>query len=332
MISDAASWREAIAEIGRYDYAHTYDFHQLSSSRGEGEPIAFAARDENKGTIAFWPTLKRSIDGSGAFDLTSVYGYAGPTVRSGAEGTSPIEAIFCAMSDFGAVSVFSRMHPLFTDQLGMAVRGDEIGSIVFIEITAQKDVLQSYRGSHRREIVNATAKGLTITCGTDEKSLEDFLSIYTDTMKEVEAKEYYYFDKEYLSSILNSKDFKTIILTANFEGKPVAASMFIITGSTMQYYLSGTVAAFRKLAPSKAIIAEAHRIAVELGLKKLVLGGGVGSAKDALYAFKKGFSQATLPFHVTRRILDQRKYIDLCVKRRIVPDQVQFFPAYRAPL
>jgi hypothetical protein len=70
-------------------------------------------------------------------------------------------------------------------------------------------------------------------------------------------------------------------------------------------------------------------MAQALGIKKIALGGGVGSSADPLFAFKKGFSPITKPFYVTRKVLNERRYRELCAWRGVAPRQDGFFPAYR---
>jgi lipid II:glycine glycyltransferase (peptidoglycan interpeptide bridge formation enzyme) len=148
-------------------------------------------------------------------------------------------------------------------------------------------------------------------------------------MLDLNALSYYHFTDDYFHSLIKSDDFKIIAIFAELDGKKIAGSIFIITGGIMQYYLSGTVADYRKLAPSKAIIACAHKFAIDLGLSKLVLGGGVGSAKDSLFKFKTGFSDLSKPFYIFKKILNDVVYQDLCIVKKIDSKSISFFPAYR---
>lgn len=322
-------WGATLSVLGEHDFTHTFDFHRISESYGEGKPLAFVTYDETGRPVAMWPVLKRKIEATDLFDFTSVYGYAGPLLAPGVSSRQAVEAIFDAMARYGAVSLFSRMHPLFSGRLDESIRGSQLGEIVVIDVGTSRDVLSRYRGSHRREIVKAQANGVIVSAGAGSSAIADFHTIYHQTMSDLGAKEYYFFDRAYLNALEAASDFRTLILFATLDGRKIAASMFIESGSLMQYYLSGTVSEFRHLAPSKLIIAEAHRLAVERGLSRLILGGGVGSGRDPLFDFKKGFSQLLLPFHVTRRILNNELYSALCAARGIDPQIVQFFPAYR---
>ncbi|MGB3792179.1 MAG: peptidoglycan bridge formation glycyltransferase FemA/FemB family protein [Sphingopyxis granuli] len=322
-------WREFLGNVGSHDFTHSFDFHRISMARGEGEPLAFVAQDDGGAPVAMWPVLKRGIDNGNLFDFTSVYGYAGPLVAAGADSRAALAEILDAMRRYGAVSLFSRMHPLFSDRLDSDFRGTALGDVVVIDVGTDPNVVNSYRGSHRREIVNARAKGVAVSVESGASAVADFHAIYTQAMSKLDAEDYYFFDQDYLGRIAESSDFKALFLFATYEGKKIAASMFIVTGTIMQYYLSGTISEFRHLVPSKVIIAEAHARAMKMGVTQIILGGGVGSRRDALFAFKKGFSPQLFPFHVVRHIFDEECYSALCAARGVSREGVHFFPAYR---
>lgn len=327
---DAATWRVALKDIGKHDFVHTYDFHRISADNGEGEPIAFIARDHNKKALALWPALLRRINGSEHHDLGSVYGYGGPVFAPKVQAGPLIKAIQQTMADSGAVSLFSRMHPLFIEQIqDYADRGRRLSDVVVIAVAPHDKPPLGYRGSHRREIVKGLAAGLEIVDGIDGEAIAQFKAIYNTTMQAIGAREYYSFSDAYYSGLIESQDFCVELLRARYEGECISAALFVRTGTIVQYYLSGTLPQFRQLAPSKALIAEAHRRAAARGVQSLVLGGGLGSAHDLLFRFKAGFSDRWLPFHVTRVILDEHAYDVLCAERGITQNDTPFFPAYR---
>lgn len=329
-VSAKLEWNAALQQFDGHDFVHTFDFHAASQANGEGVPLAFVAYGPDDDVEAFWPCLRREVPDSESFDLTSVYGYAGPLLNNGVNAQMVLTAIFDAMRASGAVSLFSRMHPLFITSIPDGpLRGQKLSDVVLIDIHPVDDVLSQYRGSHRREIVNSRKAGVTVTADSGPSALADFSRIYRQSMADLNAKSYYYFSDAYFDRIVSAADFNTLILFAELDGRRIATSLFIVTGSVMQYYLSGTDVAFRKLAPSKAIIAKAHELALSMGVQKIVLGGGVGSAHDALFKYKAGFSDTILPFYITKKILDESRYLALCAARSL-PSESSFFPAYRA--
>jgi len=323
-------WRAVLKEIGLFDFVHTYDFHKVSADNGEGEPLLFVATDANGRVMGCWPTLKREIPDTDYVDLSGVYGYGGPLFAEDVEAGPVLDALWQGMEEFGAVSLFSRMHPLFVDCIeSEAERGERLGDVVVIDVKPDEPPLPTYRGSHRREIVNAQKKGLMLEVDWDCAELKDFVGIYQGAMRDLQAREYYLFNEAYFQKIAAADDFKVFIIFATFEGVKVAASMFIITNDVMQYYLSGSDYAYRNLSASKAIIAKAHELAGELGIRQLILGGGVGSERDSLFKFKAGFSDNFKSFYVTKKILNQLVYNDLCIAKGVSQDSTGFFPSYR---
>jgi hypothetical protein len=330
VITEKSLWVKALDVLVEYDFVHTYDFHRVSEVNGEGQPILFVVFDENGRLLACWPALKRSIPDSPYFDLTGVYGYGGPLFARDVRSENVMNFLFDGMKNLGAVALFSRMHPLFVDAIeDEAQRGLRLSDVVVIDVRPVADVLSLYRGSHRREIVNSQKSDVRIFIDENCEHIKDFSSIYRDSMLDLNALSYYHFTDDYFHSLIKSDDFKIIAIFAELDGKKIAGSIFIITGGIMQYYLSGTVADYRKLAPSKAIIACAHKFAIDLGLSKLVLGGGVGSAKDSLFKFKTGFSDLSKPFYIFKKILNDVVYQDLCIVKKIDSKSISFFPAYR---
>jgi hypothetical protein len=330
VIRNSSRWKAVLDELGDFDFVHTYDFHKVSADNGEGEPLLFVATDSSGRALGCWPTLKREIPGTDYVDLAGVYGYGGPLVVNGVEVGLVLDALWQGMEESGAVSLFSRMHPLFVDCIeSEAARGERMGDVVVIDVKPDEPHLSTYRGSHRREIINAQKKGLMLEVDWDCAELKDFVGIYQSAMRDLNAREYYLFNETYFQKIIAAEDFKVFIIFAIFEGVKVAASMFIVTNNVMQYYLSGSDYAYRNLSASKAIIAKAHELAGKLGVRNLILGGGVGSERDSLFKFKAGFSEKFKTFYLVKKVLSIKVYQELCAAKSVSTDTSGFFPPYR---
>lgn len=324
-------WNRVLESFPRHDFVHTFDFHHISQKNGEGLPIIFAAKDDGGRYLACWPALKREIPGADLFDLTSVYGYAGPLVANQEYSDKCLNLIFGAMKDMGVVALFSRMHPLFIEQIQeQALRGVKLGDVIVID--AQQQIpLVSYRSGHRYEIRKALASGLQIHVDHECDGMHEFVEIYQQSMRDLDASDYYLFNANYFNAIKKATDFKAFLIFAELDGKKIAASMFVVTGKVLQYYLSGTVDTYKKLSPSKAIIAKAHELAISMGIEEIILGGGVGSMEDHLFKFKNGFSELRLPFYIFKKIINSQVYAELCKSKGVDQQATTYFPAYRAP-
>lgn len=334
-IADPSIWSKLLNSFSSYDFVHTQDFHNISHMNGEGEPILFSVKSSFGGCIVLWPALKRAIPGTTSFDLGCVYGYGGPVVSHGltsSECVDAFECIFDGMAREGFVSMFSRMHPLFTNRLPGNLKGDLLGDVVVIDVKKNtQNILMDYRVSHRYEINRSIKKGVEAFVDYDGLYLNDFVDIYQEAMLDLSASDYYLFNSSYFNCLQNAKEFKAFTIFATYDGKKIAASIFIITKSIMHYYLSGTLPEFRKFSASKVIIAKAHEVAIELGVTEIVLGGGVGSKVDALLEFKKGFSGRAEEFHIFKKILNPQAYMEICKTKSVSSEKADFFPAYRSP-
>lgn len=324
-------WNRVLEFFPEHDFVHTFDFHHISQESGEGLPVIFAVKDENENYLACWPALKREISGTDFFDLTSVYGYAGPLATNQELSGKCLNLIFSAMQEMRVVALFSRMHPLFIDQIHeQELRGVKLGDVIVID-ARQHSPLVSYRSGHRYEIRKALSNGLQIHVDHRCDEMNEFVEIYQQSMRDLSASDYYLFSSNYFNAIKEATDFKAFLIFAEIDGKRIAASMFIVTGQVMQYYLSGTVDAYKKLSPSKAIIAKAHELAISMGIEKIILGGGVGSKEDHLFKFKNGFSELRTPFYIFKKIINSQVYAELCEAKGIDHQATAYFPAYRAP-
>lgn len=331
LVTTRAEWVAVLQQMGRYDYCHSFDFHRISAKNGEGEPILFAVRDDADRFVFCWPALLRKIPGTPWCDLTSVYGYGGPLLVGRGSARAYLELVLNSMRELGAVSVFSRMHPVFMEQLpdDPALRGEYVGDVVVIDVAEQPEPITSYRSDHRRGIRRALKAGVTTEIDAEAKQIDEFLDVYTQAMEMLEADAYYHFDLQYLSMLRDASEFHAMITFARFEGKNIATGLSLISGGIMQAYLGGSLPEYRKLASMKLVTAVEHQFAVDQGLDLLILGGGLGLANDHLLQFKRGFAHNVKPFNLYKKILNQNAYETLCRRNGVDANGGGYFPAYR---
>jgi len=154
------------------------------------------------------------------------------------------------------------------------------------------------------------------------EALAGFVSVYTETMRVVDAAEHYYFDADYFRALLASP-LSWLMTVTGPEGDCAAAGLLVRSDGFLHYYLSGTADDHRRRAPSKNLIVAATEFAESMGLP-LNLGGGVKPG-DGLEEFKRGFANCELPFRTHELICDSRAYGELAAGRK----DDGFFPLYR---
>src|SRR5690554_2830341 len=329
--NNSEKWSEIIKQAIIYDFHHTAYFHKIDTNF-VSKLLLFSDRDN---FIAL-PIVIRPIEGTDYFDITSVYGYAGP-VYSFIENYETTELIaffrksfldFCKEQNI--ISVFSRLHPLI-EQSNII---ENLGEIVNLNKTVAIDLTKSaeeqrkeYRKSLKSELNQLRRKEIVVREATTKEEIDAFIAIYYETMDRVEATANYYFSKEYFYEFLNNQDFDAKLLIAVKDTNVIAGAIFTFTDKIMQYHLAGTTEEYIRETPMKLILDEARLYGNGTSAENLHLGGGVGGHDDdSLFRFKSGFSKDFKQFSVWKYVVNQAVYDELS-KDKEVSD---FFPLYRS--
>lgn len=330
-------WNNAIALSNRYDFYHTWDYHQLSKQNNEGNPILFLLK-QGEDFICL-PVLLREIPSvKGYYDFTSVYGYAGPLFSETI--TDALSTIFaknvreyCLNNNI--IAGFSRLHPLFSQDHIISKLGDIINNsetvCIDLSLTLQEQ-RKDYRKSNKSEINQLRKKATIIWSSKDDQAIAAFRKIYDENMRRVSAKAYYFFDDAYYKKFLNSNSYRAELLFVEIEGKKVATAIFVFSGDIIQYHLAGTDQDYLRVAPIKYLLDEMRIYGTEQGYKYLHLGGGTSSnPEDPLLRFKRGFSKNMTQFTTFKSIFNEKVYTDLsktCADENKDFDS-NYFPLYR---
>ncbi|NUQ66606.1 MAG: GNAT family N-acetyltransferase [Pirellulales bacterium] len=354
-VDQPKAWDDALARCGRFDCYHLAGYHALANQRGEGEPYLLFF--EHAGHCAGLPILVRpvaAIDGLDGFplcDATSVYGY--PGVVTSIERSQPAAETFRtafqralaeALDRLGIVCLFTRHNPLMDSSWMLAPMAEVslLGPTVAVDLS-QSDERQTagIRQGHRYEIRRARKSGVTVCDDPSFGNLETFERIYTQTMKSLEADEYYYFDHDYFTALVDHLPGRVKLLFSQVGGQMIAGAMFLLCGDVVQYHLSGTAPEFAGVRGGMKVILDEMRIwATQNGFSWLHLGGGLGARRDSLFEFKAGFSRTLFSFETTKLVRNHLAYQEILFARsRWLQRQGfesctgNYFPAYRqAPL
>ena len=328
------SWKEYVNRSLVYDFYHTLSYNKLEK---EGEPILFVYTEDDD-FIAL-PLIIRQIPDTDLFDCTSVYGYAGAISNLDINTISEELKISFQnkLNDFfnekKIISVFSRLHPILENDKLINGLGEvvNLNKTIAINLTiSPEEQRRQYRKSNKYEINKLKKNNFEIVEATTKEEQDEFIDIYYETMKKVEANDYYFFPREYFYKFLNNNCFETKLLLAKKEGETTAGAIFTITNKIIQYHLAGTKQAFARDTPMKLILDEARLLGNELNVDFLHLGGGVGgSDEDPLFRFKSGFSKELFQFKIWKYIVNKEKYDEFVEEKGISKDS-SFFPLYRA--
>ncbi|WP_299177226.1 GNAT family N-acetyltransferase [uncultured Chryseobacterium sp.] len=329
--SDNPKWKEIIKKTDTFDFHHTAYFHKIDTHF----PAQLLYFSKDQDFIAL-PVVIRPIDGSPYYDITSVYGYAGPIFHfSSEEAKNDLISYFkTSFIDYckeqKIISVFARLHPLIDQKNILQGLGDivNLNKTVSIDLTLHpEEQRREYRKSLKSELNQLRRKEIFVESTTHPAYINDFIAIYYETMDRVNASANYYFSKEYFYEFLNNDDFDAELLIAKKDNKVIAGAIFTFTDKIMQYHLAGTTEEFIKETPMKLILDHARLLGNESSAKDLHLGGGVGgSDDDSLFKFKSGFSKNFKQFSVWKYIVNTDVYHELSKEKT----KSEFFPLYRS--
>jgi hypothetical protein len=279
------------------------------------EAVTHTLRVETDGGELLAPLVVREIEGAGALDASSPYGY--PGLDGPAElRLDPSEVDWSAT---GLVSIFLR-HRLDRDP---PLRGTTDRNSVQIADPAQP---RKSRPSDRRQIRRNTERGYEVRrIDGPAASAADraaFVAAYAQTMERAEAGERYRFADEYFADLLAYED-SSLFLAEAPGGGVAAASIVARSDAMLHYYLSGTADRFLSDAPMKNLVEAIVGYSEQRELP-LNLGGGL-SPGDSLEEFKRGFANRSEPFRTSEIVCDATAYERLAAGC----DAGDFFPAYR---
>jgi len=332
VITTKEEWCEELKSY-RNDWYHTWDYHEMAFKNKEGRPVLFVISNSANQRIAL-PLLIRDIgDPEQHKDMTSVYGYPGFLLSSKESYQlyqNFIDELLAWSKENSVVSIFSRLNSLLVD----AKELDNCflnGETVIVGLELEEDEQQKlYRKNYRNLLRRLEKDGFRADWSNSLESIDDFKHIYLDTMKNLDAGDYYFFDDSYYADLLNSNDFEVRIYNVWINETKVCSGMFVFCDDIVQYHLSGTLQEYKDLAPTRMLIDQARKDATELGFKYLHLGGGLGGGRDGLFNFKFGFSKISNEFHVFKMITNMEVYKKLSLLEQA--DEIPtsgYFPLYR---
>jgi len=329
-------WR-AVLRKTRHDVYHRPEYVRISAAHEGGEPVAFYAEDESGSLLL--PLLLREIPDTRQIDATSPYGYPAP-IWTTSDPNPHWMAFLDAAQKRSIVSAFVRLHPLMPcPTVSSLKRSDtaavvEHGPTVWIDCTqSPEEMWEDTRSDHRSDIRRLQRRDYSVQVGEEGSPSTDllpkFVRLYRQTMDRVDADSFYYFSDDYFQSWTGPlQSYSQIAVVHDESGEAAAAGLFTEVNGWMQYHLSGTAEAHRKLAPSKLMIHEMRIRAYKAGTDRLHLGGGLGANEDSIFNFKAGFSSSRATFQSLRIMCDEETYWTVCPNASPPPSE-GFFPAYR---
>lgn len=346
-------WAEILAKIP-HDIYQKPEYISLEARRSKSKAEAIVIIDKEK--IFFVPYLISSFDflvqnqslQEKIYDIKSPYGYPGILLTSAAIN-SP-DFINTAFQEFKEIlksknvcSAFLRMHPILNENLVHLLPPNTFtdnGETVSIDLRIPEEKLWSHtRKGHKSTINKCKRMGMEAKFVPISEYMDEFTSIYLETMDRVGATEQYYtFDINYYNDMLIALRDKLHLCVVEYEKEVACVGLYTEVCGIVQSTLGGTKDKFVHLSPGSLETDYARYWAYRRGNNFLHLGGGIGGKQDHLFRFKAGFSKLRHSFYTLRLIVDRDKYnylVNLKAQLSNIPlaklQASDFFPAYRTP-
>ncbi|RZJ77941.1 MAG: GNAT family N-acetyltransferase [Flavobacterium sp.] len=330
-IQQEKEWIYYIKNAREYDFYHTWHYHTLEK---RGEPILFVYEEE--GTFIAFPLVKRTIENSSHFDLTTTYGYVGPISNKDNANLSAcfLDNFKSSFKDFmsvnGCVCVFSRLNPFIKQQqiLSEIAEATDNGKTIYMDLTVSLDDQRAhYEKRLGRQIRQLRKANYVIKETTSLHDIKTFTCMYNDNMQRLHADASYFYNEEYFTEILKNNESGSKLITIFDGDSMICGAIVLYACNVIRNHLSATSVSHISQSPSKLLTDEISLLGRELGLKYFHLGGGLGGKEDSLFKFKSSFSPLTLKDNIWCFIANKSAYSQLA---KGSDKNSNYFPLYRS--
>jgi Acetyltransferase (GNAT) domain len=336
---NADAWSAVVAKVCEDDvfFAPEYVAANESVLGGTAECFVYEEGD----AIVVYPYIKRPIENSGYFDISSPYGYGGP-MKSPRD--TPVPGFTAAFHEYcrdsGIVSEFVRFHPLYENHFDIEPPPVAVSfqqSVVCADLRADGSGL---RAPSRKEVTKklrkASEAGLEVIDDHAGRFFEAFADQYRATMKVRGAAPFYFFPDAFYRSIGAALGRWARLLVA-LSGGRIVGGLLVLYGARFAYnYLSCSEPECRPLGTNDLLQVAALQWALHAGKERYLLGGGL-HGEDSLFRYKARFSDGRAQFHLGRRVHLREVYERLCEegmqRDHSAPDEYRsrsWFPLYRS--
>lgn len=339
-IEESEKWDEVVRNFDFYDVYYLSGYVKAFQIHGDGQPLLFYYEDEGikginvvmKRDIAEDTFFSDRISHNTYFDFITPYGYGGWLI----EGSGDLALLFSTYEAWCAkhniVSEFVRYHPVLNNA-EIARRFYDVvmlGNTIPLDLSSQAVIWANLTSKNRNMVRKAQKSGIKVYRGQFPGIYHTFREIYNLTMDSDNAKQYYYFSKDFYDSIYNNLSEESQVFWAEYDGKVIAAAIMLSVNGYMNYHLSGSLREYQHMAPTNLLLYKAALWGCRNGYRFLHLGGGVGCKEDSLFRFKSSFNRSQrLQFSIGKKVFLTDEYNELTSMKKMNRSE-GFFPEYRA--
>lgn len=319
-LSQRQEWTKYLQKlpIDQQDIYFTPEYYSLYENYGDGKAQCFVLEQDYK--IALYPFLLNSVNELGYdlddeyYDIQGAYGYNG--VISSTYDKNFINEFYNSYGKYchqkNIFAEFTRFNPYLRNHLFAERHLDVLlnRKTVVLDLNQPYEKIwdNSYSSRNRNMIRKANKNCFNLIIDNSIVGSNRFYDTYLETMKMIDAKPYYYFNRKYFEELVATDHYNFLFVT-DCNQNIFATMILIVFGKYAHYHLSGRTKNNNDNSVNNFMLDEAIKIARERGAKIFHFGGGNSlDEKDSLFKFKSNFSKDYLDFYIGKRIHNQKIY------------------------
>ena len=332
-------WREWDGKeiFAHPDYLNLYEYYS--------EAMCAVVKHEDQ--IVLYPFCLRNLSSDFLLDIQcndiiSPYGYGGLYLIGEGNFDAITEEFYMKFGEWAesknVISEFIRFD-LFTESREK-YNGDIIhnNDNIVCDLTKGKEILwKEYKSKVRRNVRKAQKSEVCLKLDFDGENIDEFLRLYYSTMERRQAKEKYFFKKEFFNQIHDRLKGHFIYFYATKENEIISVDLVLISDNKIYTFLSATNSNAFQYRPNDFVKHSIIQWGADNNKDYYVLGGGY-ELLDSLYSYKKSFApEGVMPFYVGNKIYNSKLYNqlvefkekELLNKLDVLDRESDFFPLYR---
>ena len=319
-LSQKMEYKSILQEFSlELDIYYDYDFLECDARLMGGTPEVFVVRNNQE--ILLYPYIRLPFlhPGFEAYtDISSPYGYAGPFTNS--TDVSFLDAaeaeIVAHLRRTETVTEFVRYHYLYNKDYRFRrdIVEEDNRTIVLLPLNKDWESIWMHDFSSLNRNLNRKMQkeGYLFEEWLDVDAMQSFFKMYHQTMENVNAGEFYFFNLSYFILLQKRLKDKIKLYRVVKDGDTYACSLFFFADGIVTYFLSARNLNFPKVPATNFLLAKMAEIANKKGMKWMNLGGGNNNDKNnSLFKFKRNFSSETANFKIGKRVINPEVYKQL---------------------
>ncbi|MDD3803410.1 MAG: peptidoglycan bridge formation glycyltransferase FemA/FemB family protein [bacterium] len=290
------NWQFILDRFMITDPQYSFEYASLLS-----EPEMFFMEDNENAAFLIFTYDK----GSNSFETP--YGYGSFWSRTTDEiFINEFFASFHAeMSKRGCVAGLIRFNPFIQAPKTEIFNTEFVRDTVYIDL--EEEYSKKFSKRTKGDIKRASSHGLDLKESSDERDFISFFELYSSLMDDKNASEELMFKKDYFLCMSKLKN--AFVMLAQNAKESVGGALFIFGENVSYYHLSAVIDKKKHPGLSTLLLHSGIEAIHRRGGKRMMLGGGMTSAKDdPLLFFKEGFSKLKLPFYIGKMVVDENEY------------------------